>query len=62
MSKNGIALAVLLIEAGLSAIGVEFEPMSVERMIEGLFIAGALILAIVNQYNRPDTKWFILKK
>lgn len=62
MSKNGIALAVLLIEAGLSAVGVEFEPMSVERVVEGVIIAAALIAAVINQYKRPDTKWFLLKK
>jgi len=61
MSKNGIALIILVVEAGLSAIGVEFDPGTVERAVEGVLVAGALILAIWNQYNRPDVKKFILK-
>ena len=62
MSKNGIALIILIVEAGLSSIGVEFDPGSVERAVEGVLVAGALILAIYNQVQRGDIKHFLLKK
>lgn len=62
MSKNGIALAVLLVEAILSSIGVEFDPGSVEKAVEGTLVAVALVLAVYNQLNRPDVKWFFKKE
>ncbi len=62
MSKNGIALIILVVEAGLSAIGVEFDPGTIEKLVEGGLILAALLLAIWNQINRPDVKGFILKK
>lgn len=61
-SKNGIALTVLVVEAVLSALGVEFEAGSVEKVIEGAAIAVALALAIVNQVSRSDVKLFVFKK
>lgn len=62
MSKNGIALIILVVEAGLSAIGVEFDPGTIEKLVEGGLILAALLLAIWNQVTRPDVKGFILKK
>lgn len=62
ISKNGIALVVLVLEALLSALGIEFEAGTLEKGIEGLLIILALLLAIWNQIARPDVKAFILKK
>lgn len=62
ISKNGIALVVLVLEALLSALGVEFEAGTIEKAIEGLLIVVALLLTIWNQITRPDVKAFILKK
>jgi len=62
ISKNGIALVVLVLEALLSALGIEFEAGTLEKGIEGLLIVVALLLAIWNQIARPDVKAFILKK
>jgi len=61
-SKNGIALVIILLEALLSALGVEFEAGSIEKLVEGVVVALGLALAIINQVQRWDTKWFILKK
>lgn len=62
MSKNGIALAVLIIEAVLSALGVEFEAGSIEKVVEGVAIVIALGLAIYNQLDRTDTSFFLFKR
>lgn len=62
MSKNGIALVILLVEAGLSALGVEFDGGTVEKAVEGVLVAVGLVLAVWNQVARYDTKWFIFKK
>lgn len=62
ISKNGIALAVLVIEALLSSIGVEFDPGSVAKVVEGFVVLAALLLAIWNQVDRADVSWFVLKK
>lgn len=61
ISKNGIALTVLLIEALLSALGVEFDAGTVERAIEGTLIAASLILMVWNQINREDVRLFLFK-
>lgn len=61
-SKNGIALAVLIVEALLTSVGIEFEPGSVGKAIEGAVVLCAFLLAIWNQLGRTDTKWFILKR
>ncbi len=62
MSKNGIALAVLILEAVLSAMGVEFEVGSVEKVVEGVVVLVALALAIRNQMDRVDIRGFFFKK
>ena len=62
ISKNGMALIVLVVEALLSALGIEFEPGTLEKGIEGTLIVLALLLAIWNQVTRKDVKTFILKK
>lgn len=62
ISKNGIALVVLVLEALLSALGIEFEAGTLEKGIEGILIVAALLLAVWNQITRPDVKAFILKK
>jgi hypothetical protein len=61
-SKNGIALAVIVIEALLTAIGVEFEAGTVERAAEGIVVTIALILAVWNQVDRTDVSAFLWKK
>lgn len=62
ISKNGLALSVLLVEAVLSALGVEFDAGTVERAIEGTLIAASLILMVWNQFNREDVRLFVFKK
>jgi hypothetical protein len=62
LSKNGIALLVLALEMVLSSLGIEFEPGSVAKVVEGIVILISLILMVWNQYNREDVEWFILKK
>ena len=62
MSKNGIALAVLIVEALLSALGVEFEPGTVTKAVEGILITASLLLMIWNQLMRYDVEWFFLKQ
>ena len=62
LSKNGIALAVLIVEAVLSSLGVEFEAGSIEKVVEGVVIALSLGLAIYNQVDRVDVSWFVFKK
>lgn len=62
ISKNGIALVVLVLEALLSSLGIEFDPGTLEKGIEGILIVAALLLAIWNQITRPDVKAFVLKK
>jgi hypothetical protein len=62
ISKNGVALAVLLVEAVLSALGVEFEVGSVEKVVEGVVIALALGMAVYNQVDRTDVSAFLWKK
>lgn len=60
-SKNGIALVVLVAEAVLTSLQIEFDPGTIEKAVEGLLVTAALIAAIINQYKRKDTKAFILK-
>lgn len=62
ISKNGIALVVLVVEGLLSAIGIEFEPGTVAKAVEGVVVAGSIILMVVNQLNREDVEHFVLKK
>jgi hypothetical protein len=62
LSKNGIALVVLLAEAALTSLGIEFDPGTVEKGIEGSLVLLSLLLAVWNQLDRLDTKWFIFKK
>jgi hypothetical protein len=62
ISKNGIALAVLAVEALLSALGIEFEPGTVARAVEGILITASLLLMIWNQLMRYDIQWFFLKQ
>ena len=61
VSKNGIALLVLVAEALLTAIGVEFEVGTVQRAVEGVLVAVSLILMAWNQYDRSEIKWFVFK-
>jgi hypothetical protein len=61
ISKNGIALAVLVVEAVLSAVGVEFEAGTVTKAVEGVVVTLALLLAIWNQLDRSDVSWFVFK-
>jgi hypothetical protein len=62
VSTNGAAVAIIVIEAILSAIGVEFEPGSIAKLVEGAFVAVALIFAVRNQLTRSDIKAFFLRK
>lgn len=60
-SKNGVALTVLIVEAILTSMGVEFDAGTVDKAVEGVVVMGALLLAIWNQVERTDTKWFLFK-
>jgi len=62
ISKNGIALTVFILEALLSALGIEFEAGTLEKGVEGIIIMIALILAIKNQIDREDVQAFLFKK
>lgn len=62
MSTNGIALVVLVLEALLSSLGIEFDAGSVEKAVEGILVAGALILAVRNQLQRGDIRHFLFRK
>jgi len=62
ISKNGIALTVFILEALLSALGIEFEAGTLEKGVEGMIIIIALILAIKNQIDREDVQAFLFKK
>jgi hypothetical protein len=61
MSKNGLALIVLVAEALLSSLGVEFEAGTVAKAVEGVVIVISLGLMVWNQLSREDVKWFVLK-
>lgn len=61
ISKNGAALATLLVLV-FGYFGVELELQSV---VDFLAAAGLVIstgLAILNQINRADVKWFFWKE
>lgn len=62
VSKNGIALAILIVEAVLSSLGVEFEPGTVAKAVEGCVVTVGLLLAVWNQVSRPDVSGFFFKK
>jgi hypothetical protein len=62
ISKNGIAVIILVVEGLLSALGVEFEPDTVGRAVEGIVVAVSLILLVVNQLGRDNVSMFIFKK
>lgn len=62
MSTNGIALVVLVLEAILSSLGIEFDAGSVEKAVEGILVAGSLILAVRNQLQRGDIHHFLFRK
>jgi hypothetical protein len=61
ISKNGVAVAVFVLQGLLSSLGVEFEAGSVEKALEGVIMFMALALAVYNQVMRSDTKWFLFK-
>ena len=61
MSKNGIGLSILVIEALLTSLGVEFEPGTVAKATEGIVVFIGLALAIWNQIARTDVRKFIFK-
>lgn len=62
ISKNGVALAIIIGEAILSSLGVEFEPGSLEKIAEGVVVTIGLILAVVNQVDRSDVHNFFFKR
>ena len=62
ISKNGIAVIILVVEGLLSALGVEFEPDTVGRAVEGIVAAASLILLVLNQLGRENVSMFIFKK
>lgn len=61
VSKNGLGLLVLVVEAVLSAIGIEFEPGTVAKAVEGAAVVAAFILMAWNQFDRENVKWFFFK-
>ncbi len=62
MSKNGIAVVVFGVEFALTAFGVEFEPGTVQSVVEAVALVGAFFLMVWHQIERRDTKWVFLKK
>lgn len=62
MSKNGIGLVVIIVEGILSALGIDLGEGVIARAVEGVVYAGAVILLIVNQFERRDVFAFIFKK
>jgi len=61
-SKNGISLAVLIVEALLSSMGIEFEAGSVTKAIEGVLVAVSLVVMAWNQFTRPNVRAFFFKE
>lgn len=62
ISKNGAALTIIIAEAILTSIGVEFDANSLAKAVEGILYAAALVLAIWNQFDRHDVSAFFFKK
>lgn len=62
ISKNSIGLTILVIEAILSAFGVEFEAGTVAKAVEGVIVAVSLALLLINQMRRTDVHSFFFKK
>jgi hypothetical protein len=62
VSKNGIAVVVWGLSFVLTALGLDADPGTIEKGVEGVVIVIGLLLAIWNQLDRTDTKWFIFKK
>lgn len=60
-SKNGIGLAIIIVEFILSALGIEFEAGTVAKAVEGTLLAAALLLTIWNQISREDSVFFLFK-
>lgn len=60
-SKNGVAVSIFIVEAMLTSLGIEFEAGSVAKIVEGSVVLAALLLAVWNQIDRENVKWFLLK-
>ena len=61
-SKNGVGVAVMLVEGLLTAFGVDFEAGSIAKWVEGTIYVGGLILMLWHQVERTDTYALIFKK
>ena len=62
ISKNGLAILIMATEMILSAFGIEFEPGSVAKAVEGGVLLVSFLLLVWNQITRRDVDWFIFKK
>lgn len=62
ISKNSIGLTIIVVEAMLSAFGVEFEAGTVAKAVEGVVVAISLALLILNQIRRTDVQGFFFKR
>lgn len=58
MSKNGIALVVLV----LSLFGIEMAETDMVMLVANITGIVSFVLMVYNQWSRPDTSWFIFKK
>ena len=62
MSKNGIGVAVLVIEYALRSLNIEVPGGAVAEAINGLVVFGSFVLLIWNQLDRPNVHAFFFKK
>lgn len=62
ISKNGIAIAIIIIESLLTAVGVEFDPGTVAKAVEGAVITVSILLLTWNQITRPEVDNFLFKR
>lgn len=62
VSKNGVAVLIWGLQFLMLSLGLEAEPGTVEKYAEAIIIVSGLLLAIWNQIDRKDTKWFLFKR
>jgi hypothetical protein len=62
LSKNGVALVVFAVEFILTSLGIQSEPGSVGKVVEGAILVGSFLVMVWNQLDRTNVNWFIFKK
>lgn len=61
LSKNGIGLAIIIIEGVLKSMGVDYDSTALTRSIEGILYLIGLLLMLSHQFQREDIKGFLFK-